>query len=142
VTSRNVIEIVAEGAGDGQGWWSVSYATDDGHLGTVIIEAGSAAGALDECRRRGLQPDTGDTELEVMVMGPLPASKLPPGSEGFLNRLLQREHVEAWDEIVLRDLAAKGAAFRGACRSALAIGVPPQTLRDLLEDEVRKADGR
>jgi threonine dehydrogenase-like Zn-dependent dehydrogenase len=73
-----------------RGLWYLSYADDDGFRGGLYLEAHGPASAALRANMEKLSPGG-----EVMVIGPVPADKIPP--QNFWNRLLTREELQQAD---------------------------------------------
>lgn len=75
------------------GWWYLSFATDEGFRGGVVVEAHDVISAVQEAWRKKINPGG-------QVLGaPIPSDKLP--AEPFRNRLLDKAACDAcWDDCV------------------------------------------
>jgi hypothetical protein len=84
---ERVLELLAQERRDPMRWWYLSYATEEGFLGAVYIEAHGPVEAAFFSNKRKISPGG------EVFMAQVPNGKLP--EERFRNRLLTRDEVIA-----------------------------------------------
>ena len=85
---KRLNKLLAEERNNPLSVWYLSYADDYGFRGGVYLQAHGPAEATYLSNRRGYSPGGA-----VMVVGPLPADKIP--DRKFWNRLLTKQDIEA-----------------------------------------------
>ena len=84
---KRINKLLAEERKNPLEWWYLSYATENGFLGAVYIEAHGQTEAAYLSNRRGHSPGG-----EVFIIGPVPREHIPPPS--FCNRLLNKAEIQ------------------------------------------------